>query len=371
MTGARMSRRSLLTVLGLGGAEALLAACSSRSAAVVTKTSSTTVVGSGSGASSGSAVPSAPAVTSASASATVGSSAPAASSSSGVASSSAVSSTPSSKTAVASSTAPTGAPVHARLYQSDGRTYGVGMPIIVYLSSKITNAKAFAAATKVTVNGAAATGAWFFQKSAVRAGFPMEAHYRLQNYWPAHSTVNLDLPIQGLSAGTGLVFNDSLTLKMNIGASNITTVDGATERLTLTTDGAAKFNFPVSLGKASTPTFTGTKVVMERDKVERMVGTTPGDQYDLQVPWSVRLTNSGEFIHSASWNGGNIGQRSTSNGCTNLNVNDAEQYYNFAKIGDVAVYVNTGGSVMPVWDGYGDWNLPWAQWSAGGAVSTS
>ena len=86
---------------------------------------------------------------------------------------------------------------------------------------------------------------------------------------------------------------------------------------------------------------------MERDKVKRIVGTTPGDEYDLQVPWSVRLTNSGEFIHAASWNGGNIGQRSTSNGCTNLNLDAAQQYFNSAKIGDVAVYVNTGGAPCP------------------------
>lgn len=140
-----------------------------------------------------------------------------------------------------------------------------------------------------------------------------------------------------LSAGKNLLFNDSLTLTMKTGAANITTVDGATEQLRLTTDGNTKFSFPVSLGKAATATFRGIKVVMERDKVERMIGTTPGDLYDLQVPWSVRLTNSGEFIYAASWNGGNIGQLSTSNGCTNLNVNAARQYFNFAQIGDVAI----------------------------------
>ncbi len=245
------------------------------------------------------------------------------------------------------------------------------MPIIAYLSKKITDGKLFAKATSVTVNGVPAAGAWYFQKSAIYPGYPLEAHYRTEQYWPAHAEIALDLPIKGLSAGNGLTFDDSVTLKMNTGAANITTVDGATERLKLTTDGAAKFDFPVSLGKASTPTFTGTKVLMEKDKIERMVGTTPGDLYDLQVPWSVRLTNSGEFIHAASWNGGNIGQRSTSNGCTNLNVDDAQAYFTFARIGDVAVYTNTGGGPMPVWDGYGDWNLPWSTWKQGGSVATS
>ena len=267
-------------------------------------------------------------------------------------------------------TTASGAPVHVRLLQNDGQTYGVGMPIIMYLSKTITNAKPFAAATKVTVNGKVVQGAWYFQKSSIYPEYPMEAHYRTQTFWPAHAAIDLAVRVQGLSAGTGLVFDDSLTLAMKTGARNITSVNGATERMTVTSDGKSVFNFPVSLGKASTPTYTGTKIVMEKDRVERMVGTTPGDEYDLQVPWSCRLTNSGEFIHAASWNGGNIGQRSTSNGCTNLNVDAAEQYFDFAQIGDVAQYTHTGGGVTPSWDGYGDWNLSWATWSKGGLLST-
>jgi lipoprotein-anchoring transpeptidase ErfK/SrfK len=138
--------------------------------------------------------------------------------------------------------------------------------------------------------------------------------------------------------------------------------------MTVTSDGKTVMTLPVSLGKAATPTFSGVKIVMEKDRVERMIGTDPADPYDLQVPWSVRLTNSGEFVHAASWNGGNIGIRSTSNGCTNLTVTDAEKYFNFAQIGDVFNYTNTGGGAMPVWDGYGDWNVAWSTWQTGGAI---
>jgi hypothetical protein len=49
-------------------------------------------------------------------------------------------------------------------------------------------------------------------------------------------------------------------------------------------------------------------------------------------------------------------------------VNDAQNFYNFAQIGDVATYVNTGGGLMPSWDGYGDWNIPWGTWQQGGVV---
>jgi lipoprotein-anchoring transpeptidase ErfK/SrfK len=277
------------------------------------------------------------------------------------------SASPSAPVSPSSSPAASGRPVHVRLYENDGSTYGVGMPIIAYVSATITDAKAFAAATRVTVNGSPSQGAWYFEKSAVYPGYPLEAHYRAAEYWPAHASIHLDLSVQGRSAGTGLVFDNSLTLDMSTGAANISMIDGGTERMVVTSDGKQVFAFPVSLGKASTPTFNGVKVVMEKAAVEHMVG--PG--YDEQVPWSVRVTNSGEFIHSASWNGGNIGQRSTSHGCTNLSDADAHKYFNFAQIGDVATYTNTGGPTMPEWDGYGDWNVPWGTWQAGGAVPAS
>jgi lipoprotein-anchoring transpeptidase ErfK/SrfK len=265
------------------------------------------------------------------------------------------------------SPAPSGKPVHVRLYEKDGATYGVGMPIIAYLSAQVTNAKEFDSATQVTVNGTPVQGSWYFEKSAIYNGYPLEAHYRPTEYWPAHASIHMDLAVKGHSAGTGLVFDNSLTLDMATGAANVSKVDGSTLRMVVTSDGKQVFNFPVSLGKASTPTFSGVKVVMEKNAVERMVG--PG--YDEQVPWSVRVTNSGEFVHSASWNGGNIGQRSTSHGCTNLNEADAKAYFNFAQIGDVVEYTNTGGPTMPPWDGYGDWNVAWNDWQAGGAVPTS
>jgi lipoprotein-anchoring transpeptidase ErfK/SrfK len=263
---------------------------------------------------------------------------------------------------------PSGAPVHVRLFQGDGSTWGVGMPIIASLSATITDSRAFNEATKVTVNGTEVQGAWFFQRSKTLKGYPLEAHYRLQTYWPAHATIHLDLPVQGQSAGPGFVYDDSLTLDIATGPANITAVDGHTERMIVTSDGEQVFDFPVSLGKATTPTYNGIKVIMEKKNPERMRSTTPGDTYDVLVPYSCRLTNTGEFIHAASWNGGNIGQRSTSNGCTNLNVGDAQKYYNFAQIGDVATYQHTGGGVMPSWDGYGDWNLTWATWQQGGVV---
>jgi lipoprotein-anchoring transpeptidase ErfK/SrfK len=256
-------------------------------------------------------------------------------------------------------------PVHVSLFEGDGQTYGIGMPIVAQFSTKVTDARPFDKAVTVKVNGRPADGAWFWVNS--NAGYAMEAHYRLKSYWPAHSTVTMNMPLDGISAGTGLSFDDNLTLKINVGASHISTVDGANEKMVVTSDGKPVRTLPVSLGQASTPTYLGTKIVMEKKNPQHMV-SAPGEPnpYSLEVPWSVRLTNSGEFVHAAAWNTGNIGSRSTSHGCTNLTVADAEWFYNFALIGDVVTYTNTGTSrTMPSWDGLGDWNVPWAQWQKG------
>jgi lipoprotein-anchoring transpeptidase ErfK/SrfK len=260
-----------------------------------------------------------------------------------------------------------GAPVHIKLFGSDGQTYGVGMPMIAYLSKRITSAAAFDKATTVTVNGVPAAGAWYFETSAQMSGYPVEAHYRLSGYWPGHAKIHLTLATQGLSAGPGLVFDDSLTLDWSTGRADILSVNGATETLTVMTDGKLYGTFPTSLGAPNTPTLMGTKVVMEKDRNERMIG--PG--YNEIVPWSLRLTNSGEFLHAAAWNVRNIGHRSTSNGCTNLLPADAQRLFNYLQIGDPVSYTNVAGKVTPTWDGYGDWNVPWSVWKAGGLVTTA
>lgn len=269
-------------------------------------------------------------------------------------------------------------------------TYGVGMPIVAYFSVKIPEARDFSKATTVTVNGVPNNGSWYFENSAMIPGYPIEAHYRPAKqanatgpYWPAHASIKLNMATNGVSAGPGLAFNDSLTLSMKTGAAHISTVDCQAERLTVSSDGvSAHPPMPTSCGAAKTPTYIGTKVVMQKGEdvpgtdalrplgAVQMIGTG-SDRYDLIVPWSVRVTQSGEYVHAASWNGGNIGQRSTSNGCTNLNTADAEWFYKFAQVGDVVTYSNTGGTTMPSWDGFGDWNVPQSVWQSGGVVRTA
>jgi lipoprotein-anchoring transpeptidase ErfK/SrfK len=260
-------------------------------------------------------------------------------------------------------------PVHVSLQMSDGSQVGVGMPIIAYLSRAIGSAQAFAAATKVTVNGKPAVGAWYFEYKSGLPGKPIEGDWRPETYWPGHATIHMDLPVKGLSAGTGLAYNDSLTLSFTTGPANIATVDNYTHKLTLVTDGKVEGVYPVSLGASNTPTAQGIKVIMEKGASICMSG--PG--YNIcGVKYTQRLTYGGEYLHAAPWNTYNIDHGiNSSNGCTNLHLSDAQKLYGLLEIGDVVDYPNANGPRMLLGDGYGDWNVPWGQWLTGGLYATS
>jgi lipoprotein-anchoring transpeptidase ErfK/SrfK len=256
-----------------------------------------------------------------------------------------------------------------RLTNSDGTTVGIGMPVIAYFSKKITSAKALQQATTMTVNGAPATGAWYFETSAAFKGYPIEGHFRPQKFWPAHATIHIGMPIKGLSAGQGLAYDDSLTLDFSTGSADIAVVDDVSHTLHLTIDGQDKGTYPVSLGASNTRTRSGIKVIMEKGRVTRMSG--PG--YDeCCVKYTQRLTYDGEYLHSAPWNVSNIEHGvDSSNGCTNLLPSDAIKLYGLLTIGDVVEYPNANGGKMQLGQGYGDWNVPWPLWLTGGLVSTS
>jgi lipoprotein-anchoring transpeptidase ErfK/SrfK len=269
--------------------------------------------------------------------------------------------------------------VHVTALENDGAEYGVGMPIVLFFHPAPTSAAAFAKAVTVTVNGRPAQGSWFWEQPTadeVRA-HTVEAHYRPASYWPADSRVHVGVPIGGLSAGKGLVYSNRLSsLDFAIGDAHLSTVDATSLTMRVTSNGRLVDTMRVSLGAAATPTFNGVKVVMQ--KGESIPGTDQlrpdgtvlmsGPNYtDHPVQWSVRITESGEYVHAAPWNTG-IGRSSTSNGCTNLSTADAAWFYSFARVGDVVRYAHTDGTAMPSWDGFGDWNISWPQWRQGGLL---
>ena len=65
-----------------------------------------------------------------------------------------------------------GKPVHVRLLNAEGELVGVGMPVIAYFSKPITDARAFATATTVTVNGKPSARRLVLREVGRRPGLP-------------------------------------------------------------------------------------------------------------------------------------------------------------------------------------------------------
>jgi lipoprotein-anchoring transpeptidase ErfK/SrfK len=267
-------------------------------------------------------------------------------------------------------------PVHVSVNIADGATVGVGMPVIASFNAKITDGRAFEGATKVSVNGAPVDARWYFEYSDPASGHVMEAHLRMQHYWPAHAQIHIDLPVKNRTGGSvahhpnsEYVFDDSLTSDFAIGDAHVVTVSNATHTVTITDDGRQwGGTFPTSLGANDTPTKRGIKVIMEKGRDISMRG--PG-YFDPHIKYTQRLTYDGEYLHSAPWNTYNIDHGiNSSNGCTNLHPADALKLYNFLGVGDVVQYSDATGPKMQLGDGYGDWNVTWGLWMTGGAIST-
>lgn len=258
------------------------------------------------------------------------------------------------------------------LSEADGQRYGVAMPLIAYFSLAPTDASVFDAVVTVTVNGVKAHGAWYWEPSS-QTDDALEAHYRTQTYWPAHASIHVDMPLAGLWAGRGLVFADNLTLSMATGAAQVVKINGTpgVDKMYVYQDGTLIRTFDISLGASATPTYLGTAVVIDKANPQLMVSSPGEAYYSIEVPWSVRVTYDGEFLHDAYWNG-QLGQANLSHGCTNMAPADAEWYYTWSQIGDPVTWTNTGTSqVVPVSDGYGDWNLAWPVYRQGGLLSST
>ena len=259
----------------------------------------------------------------------------------------------------------TGAPTkvfRAVLSPGDGKVVGVGMPIIVKLNTPVPAAKHAAFAKLITVTSTpAATGAWHWFSDT-------ELHWRPKDFWPAGAKVKVNAAIAGYAAGDGAFGAKNVTTNYTIGDSHVSVVDTTTHKMTVSTNGAVTKVIDVSTGRDAFPTHGGIHVASEKDNPKVMDSSTigiprdgPGGYYET-VPWSVRISNSGEFVHAASWSTGAQGNSNVSHGCVNVSPADGEWFYNYTQLGDV-VQVNGSPVQLQPTNGIGDWQIPWAQWA--------
>ncbi|MFJ7065843.1 Ig-like domain-containing protein [Streptomyces sp. NPDC101115] len=255
-----------------------------------------------------------------------------------------------------------------------GGTYGVGQPLTAELSHAVpaTDPDARRAVERAlhVSSEPHVEGAWHWVG-------PTTLHYRPPGYWPAHATIRVRSALDGVRITDRLYGGPSASLTLTTGDRIEAVTDVAAHILTVLRDGEVVRTIPVTTGKAGYRTRGGVKVVLGKEATVRMRGDSIGiargnsDFFDLKVRWATRVTWSGEYLHAAPWSLDAQGSENVSHGCTGMSTEDAAWLFRTVREGDVVRVINGYGERMTPFDnGYGDWNLSWAEWRRGSAFGT-
>ena len=249
---------------------------------------------------------------------------------------------------------------NTQIFEGSGGTYGVGMPIILYFNRTITNKAAVERALQVKTS-TPVTGAWYWDEPCNMAAACL--YFRPQSYWPAHTQVTFTGHLNGIEGAPGVYGAHTLTQSFNIGDSLIVVASTATHFMNVYRNGSLFAHWPISTGRPGDNTPNGTYLTIDKGNPVLMKG--PG--YRINVPWSVRFTWSGDYLHDAFWSVGQQGFQNVSHGCVNMAPANAETYYKMEVPGDPVTI--TGSPKAGVWDnGWTPWFLPWEKFVKGSAL---
>ena len=246
----------------------------------------------------------------------------------------------------------------ASSFPTDGMTVGVAQPIAIVFDEPITDRAAAVQAITVTTTPA--------QPGGFRWITDQEVRWRPQDFWQAGTTVAVTVDIYGRDLGDGVYGQQDTAFSFTVGRSMVAEIDDNTKTMVVRQDGQVVNSIPVSLGSDKYPTYNGTHVVAEKYESKIMDSSTWGltgvGAYRTEVGWATRISSSGEFVHSAPWSVWAQGSENVSHGCVNVSPDAAIWFYNTFIPGDPVIIKNTVGPNLEVWDGYGDFQLPFDQY---------
>ncbi|TQM70160.1 lipoprotein-anchoring transpeptidase ErfK/SrfK [Actinomadura hallensis] len=254
---------------------------------------------------------------------------------------------------------------------SNKETVGVGMPIIMQFERPVKDKAAVERALEVradkTVEGA---WRWFGDQEVV---------FRTKEYWPAHTNVTFDAHLSGVRTADGVYGGKNYSLRFKVGDSQISTAGEDTHKMVVTVNGKKVRTIPTSMGKGGARKYTttnGVHLAMSKEDPVTMtsswMGISPGSPggYSLTVYKSVRISDSGEYVHSAPWSVGSQGRANVSHGCINISPSNAKWFFNLTQRGDPIV-VTGSNRELEVDNGWGFWQADWKDWVNGSALKRS
>jgi lipoprotein-anchoring transpeptidase ErfK/SrfK len=254
--------------------------------------------------------------------------------------------------------------VRATSFLGDGNTVGVAMPLIVKFSRSVpTKNRADVERRMVVKATPAQTGTWSWISGT-------EMHYRPQSYWKANSKIAYSVNLQGVPMGSGWYGRSNLSVDLKVSRSFVMSVSNKTKKMTVTQNGKVIKTIPVSLGKASTPSSSGTMVVIEKKRhtvFDTMAELGPKDGYRTEIDYAQRITWSGQFIHAAPWSEGVQGKVNVSHGCVNVSEKMGAWLFSRTMMGDPITVSGTGRS-LERGNGWTDWNVSYSAFKKGSAL---
>ncbi|NMH96023.1 L,D-transpeptidase [Pseudonocardia acidicola] len=245
---------------------------------------------------------------------------------------------------------------------------GVGQPIVVRFDHPIHDRATAEKDLSVTASPPQ-PGGWYWLSNT-------EVHYRPQSYWRPGTTITVKANLFGVDLGSGVYGATDRTETVHVHDAWIAKADGKTDQMQIFDNGALVKTMPISLGSPGFPSHTGPHVITDKQPSVIMDSCTYGvcqgqpGYYREQVNLDERISNDGEFVHSAPWSVDQQGSDNVSHGCVNLSPDNAQWFFDHFNIGDVVEITNSGGPPLPIDDTYGDWELSWSQWQAGSALNS-
>jgi lipoprotein-anchoring transpeptidase ErfK/SrfK len=243
-------------------------------------------------------------------------------------------------------------------FPSDGMTVGVAQPIAIHFDEPVPDRAAALKAITVTTTPA--------QNGGFRWIDDQEVRWRPAEFWQSGTTVAVTVDIYGKDLGDGLYGQEDLAFTFTVGRSMIAEIDDNTHMMVVKENGTVINEIPVSLGSNKYPTYNGIHVVAEKYDWKLMDSSTWGltgaGAYRTNVQWATRISSSGEFVHAAPWSVGSQGYENVSHGCVNVSTDAAKWFYDTFIPGDPVIISNTVGPNLEIWDGYGDFQLPFDQY---------
>jgi lipoprotein-anchoring transpeptidase ErfK/SrfK len=250
---------------------------------------------------------------------------------------------------------------------------GVGFPIIVTFDRDVKDKAAVEALLDVE-SEEAHEGAWRWVSAR-------KVIYRTKTYWKPYQKVLFSARLSELPGNEGA---KNVSRRFAVGSKNISVVDTRKHTMKVYRNGKLAKKIPISAGKGGLNrngvdvylTTSGVHLTMGKKAVETMTSswmgvTDPKDPryYKEEIPWAVRISDSGEYVHQSAGYYQYLGVSNQSHGCVRATPAGAKWFYTIAQRGDVVKITGTKRKLQ--WNnGWSYWQLNWTQWKKGSALKS-